>query len=339
MEAEIISTRDALLELEPDWTALYERAERASPFQHPSWLVPWWNTFGSGELLCLAFRIRGRLVGLAPMFLHWWNDRRQVTFLGTGASDRLGFLSEAEYQQTVTEQVADFLDSARERWDLCDLQDLPPDFELAQVHRVPLPYALRPQYTCARIPLPGTCEDFERALPHGLSRNLRRYRDKLQALGEVGLKAASSEQEFRAAIDALFFLHGARWRTKQQDGMMDGTLEKFHREAALRMWARGKARGFTLSLEGRAIAVVYGFLDKERFWAYQSGFDPSLARFSPGSLLLQFSIEAAIREGARQFDFLRGGEEYKRAWGAQPETSQRLLLWHRHPPADLLLAS
>ena|SRR5438105_11909593 len=50
---------------------------------------------------------------------------------------------------------------------------------------------------------------------------------------------------------------------------------------------------------------------------YLSGFDPALARFSLGTLLVGHAIEEAVREGAEEFDFLRGQEDYKYRWGAK----------------------
>jgi len=82
-----------------------------------------------------------------------------------------------------------------------------------------------------------------------------------------------------------------------------------------------------LTSDGQVIAAIYGFFDKDRFWFYQSGFQPAWARFSPGSLILEFAVSEAIRHGATVFDFLRGDESYKAEWGARFEPSYRLLLW------------
>src|SRR5262245_35823017 len=94
MRAEIIEEAQGLRALEAEWAGLYERCGDVSPFQHPGWLLPWWEWFGSGRPFCIAFRESGRLEALAPMFLHSWRGRRQVTFLGNGVSDRLGLLAE-----------------------------------------------------------------------------------------------------------------------------------------------------------------------------------------------------------------------------------------------------
>ena len=50
---------------------------------------------------------------------------------------------------------------------------------------------------------------------------------------------------------------------------------------------------------------------------YNSGFDPRLARFSPGLLLKAYLIKKAIEEKYQIFDFLRGDERYKFNLGAE----------------------
>lgn len=307
---EVLRTRDQLFALEPEWSQLHARAEDASPFQHPAWLLPWWDVFGSGELMTVAVRHEGRLAGLAPMFLHHWDGRRQVTLLGTGVSDRLGFLAEPAARDSLIASVFELLRCERHRWDLCDWQDLPSEF--------PLPrdagtggFVSQDPYGLARLPV---------ELPHGLRRNLRRYKAKLLDTGDL-------RYESRNEPEALVELHKARWRQRGQPGMLTGASERFLSAASARMAALGWARCYRVLLNGCAIAVLYGFFDGARFWSYQTGFDPGAARFSPGSLVLEYAMNSAMEEGAREFHFLRGDEEYKRAWGAEFRHSVRLKLW------------
>ncbi len=67
---------------------------------------------------------------------------------------------------------------------------------------------------------------------------------------------------------------------------------------------------------------------------YLGGFDPDYAALSPGALLVGHAIEAAVREGAVAFDFLRGREAYKRRWGARdtPTYCRRLRQTPRRTP-------
>lgn len=307
-----------------EWEALRRADPHASPFQSSLWVLPWWEHFGSGELLTLAAWNRGKLAGLAPLFIVKWEGRRQVTFLGNGVSDQLGFIADSEL--TLSRLLAG-VSAERERWDVCDFQDLA---ENAPLFRTAIPHGFRAErkemYTCSSIPLPGSVEEYMHSLPHGLRRNLRRYREHLGHEGAVEY-TTSAPDKIDEYLDALFALHGSRWAERNEPGMLDGdSTQRFHRTAARNLQAAGLARLHAVRLDGRIIAIAYVFRDKGKTYGYQSGFDPEFSRFSPGALVLEYAIHQAIAANSREFDFLRGDEAYKADWGAKWRTSYRLRL-------------
>ncbi|MGI8743148.1 MAG: GNAT family N-acetyltransferase [Bryobacteraceae bacterium] len=337
MVVEPIETLAELESLVPEWDLLWERSPAAMPFQHPGWLLAWRKVFTGGQLFTFAVRNDTSLVALAPMFLHEWKGRRQVTFLGNGVSDHLDILVEPGMAQPAWAAILQVLAEQRHRWDVCDLQDLDENAPLVcSATCSPLGSAVKPQYFCSSVTLPESAEAFHAALPHGLRRNLRRYRTRLEQQGAITFETAHASN-FQDHLDALFALHRARWREKDEAGMLESPeLECFHRSAARGLWDRGLVRLHTLRLDDRIVAVVYAFVHAQRAYSYLGGFDPALARFSPGALIMGYTIEQAIREGVTEFDFLRGRESYKADWGAKPAVSSRLVLWHDKRPVDLL---
>jgi CelD/BcsL family acetyltransferase involved in cellulose biosynthesis len=341
MHIEPIHEFKRLTELEAEWRDLYERAPEATPFQRPEWLLPWWRTFGSGELFSFAAYDGDKLIALAPMFLHPWNNRRQVTFIGNGISDRLGFILDPAHAMPAAAAILDAIARERHRWDVCDFQDLSPASVLCRsAASGDLGYALRPQYTCTAVPLRFTWEEFHASLPHGLRRNLRRYREHLDQQGRVTFETTHDVDIMSEPFNALVELHRARWLEKSNGSMLEGaSIENFHRAAVSGLAKRGIVRLHSMRLDGRIIAIVYAWIERGRAYSYLGGFDPALSRFSPGALSLEYAIEQSIGEGARVFDFLRGDESYKTTWGAIRETTCRLLLWHEKVPVDLLEAA
>jgi CelD/BcsL family acetyltransferase involved in cellulose biosynthesis len=108
--------------------------------------------------------------------------------------------------------------------------------------------------------------------------------------------------------------------------LADERVQAFHREAAAGLLARGALRCYGLRVDDRLIGVYYGFADGRRAYYYIGGFDPACAALSPGTLVVAHAVEEAVREGARAFDFLRGREPYKYAWGATDRPSRHLVL-------------
>ena len=125
LEAEEITTSARLEALAPAWTDLWQRAPAATPFQSPAWLIPWWRHCGQGDLLVLAARERGRLVGLLPLYVYREGALRKLLPLGIGVSDYGDALLDAEHPQRAARCLLGHLAHTAERWDVCDLQPLP----------------------------------------------------------------------------------------------------------------------------------------------------------------------------------------------------------------------
>jgi CelD/BcsL family acetyltransferase involved in cellulose biosynthesis len=70
----------------------------------------------------------------------------------------------------------------------------------------------------------------------------------------------------------------------------------------------------TLDVDGVPVAAWHGFTRGDTVYFYQGGRDPKWAAQSVGQVLMTVMVRRAIERGFRRFDFLRGGEEYKRSW-------------------------
>jgi CelD/BcsL family acetyltransferase involved in cellulose biosynthesis len=164
---------------------------------------------------------------------------------------------------------------------------------------------------CPVLELPDSVEQWRERLPHGIKRNLRRYRERL---GDVRFETTADP----SLLEELFRLHGARWELRGAPGVLaDSALRDFHREVAEGFARRGWLRFWTVYAGRRTVAVIYAFVCRGCAYFYIGGFEPEFASFGPGTLAIGYAVERAICEGVREIHFLRGAEAYKYAWGAQ----------------------
>lgn len=329
-EIEEVITMDDLETLRPGWSALWERCPAATPFQAPEWLLPWYRHFAApNPLRVLALRRGNRLVGLAPLFLHHWRGRRQLSLLGTGITDRLDILLEPGAEESGARLILEHLGEHRDRWDVCDLEQLPAACPLL---RAPVPDGLaactEEQDVCPTLSLPESVEELVGAASSRLPAKLRYYRRRVERIGPVRFETAD-EAKLDEFLGVLFRLHRARWREAGEEGMLhDSDVREFHREIAAGFLARGVLRLSVLRIGAEIAAAYYGFAAKGRAYYYIGGWDPEFDRLSVGHLLVGHAIGEAIREGATEFDFLRGREGYKYRWGAEDQPGFRRRLWH-----------
>ena len=335
LEIEEITTTEALEQLRLEWSGLWTRCPTATPFQTPEWLMPWWRHVGEGELWTLAVRHQGRLVGLAPLYIYVkpGTSRREVFLVGIATTDYLDALFEGDFAVCGAAAVFAHLDRARQRWDVCDLQALRPESPL--LHAA-LPQGwqeeVSAQDACPMLTLPATVEELPGIVPHRLLRNLRYYWRRAEKFAPVRVENAT-EANLAALLEALFQLHGARWSSRGGAGVLSPeAVQNAHRETVPALSSLGVLRLYGLRLGDRIVAGLYGFTyaaaGKKRACAYVSGFDPFFERLSVGTLVMGHAVREAVREGAAEFDFLRGREAYKYLWGAKDRFTYRRRLWH-----------
>ncbi|HZS49703.1 MAG TPA: GNAT family N-acetyltransferase [Bryobacterales bacterium] len=311
-----------------EWSRLWERCPHATIFQTPEWLLPWCrNLFGGGSLWSLAVWRDGRLAALAPMFI-WGGERKCISMTGAGVTDYLDFLCEPDVAAPAVQMILGRLGQREDNWRVCVLDDLPPESPLLARGAIPESLAWRRE-SCANCPvldLPATVEELYRRLPHKFQVDLRRAKNRLARAGKLEVELAG-EPTLPWCLASLFELHQARWQARSQTGMLaSGALQAFHREAAAGFLRRGALRLWVLRLNGAAAAVLYAFARWPRLYIYLGGFEPSLSRLSPGTVLMSLAIEQAICERFQQLDFLRNPESFKRLWGARDRWSQRLVI-------------
>ncbi|MBW3623948.1 MAG: GNAT family N-acetyltransferase [Armatimonadetes bacterium] len=330
-----VTTMEGLERLRPEWAGLWKRSPTATPFQSPEWLIPWWRHIGEGDLWTLALREKGRLVGLLPLYIYTqeWNGSRDVFPLGIATTDYLDALFLPGYEDAGMAAAFAHLDANRDRWDLCDFSDLR---ESSPLLSAPAPSGWSDEVEhgepCPVLTLPETEEGLSGCVPGHLLHNLRYYTRRAEREGEVTFEAANADT-VEDLFDALLRLHRARWITKGEEGVLSSeAVQRTHREALPGLLALGVLRLYAMRIGGRIVAVFYGFTDTHhpmrRSYYYLSGFEPELSHLSLGTLVIGHAVREAIRDGAAEFDFLRGHESYKYLWGAQDRWNRHRRLWH-----------
>jgi CelD/BcsL family acetyltransferase involved in cellulose biosynthesis len=315
---DVITSIDDLSALEAQWDELWHRDLNATPFQSPHWLLPWWHAFGSDRPYVVTASSNGRLDALAPLYILRDDESGESLgmFIGTGITDYLDILGDSAL-------LADGITSADcQMWDLQQIR--PASSLLTMPLRNGWSENVENQEPCPVLPLDG---DFDGLLSTHARKKLRYYRRCAERLGNVTYETATRDS-LATLLDALFDLHAARWRQRGQPGVLaDSVTQQFHRQVAPRMLAAGALRMYAMRIEGTIRAVFYGFAHHGVVYYYLSGYDPELEKISIGNTIVAHAIEQAVHDGARIFDFLRGAEEYKYAWGAKDRMNRRRQLF------------
>ncbi|PYT03180.1 MAG: hypothetical protein DMF60_19165 [Acidobacteria bacterium] len=327
---EVINTGQGFEGIREEWAELLANSSSDCVFLTWEWLYTWWKHLaGTRKLQVLVVRSGADLIAIAPLAststrLIRLTHVRALEFLGTGSvgSDYLDIIARRGREDEAMDILADYF--IREKYVL-DLKQLVKNRSLA------LQLAARLEHerwtrseictnTCPYIDLAGyTWKSFQAGLGPKHRYNFHRRLKNLYREFDAGFECIVSEVQRSTALVTLVALHNKRMEERGgSDGLHSSELVDFHEELTRLALAQGWLRLFVLKLNGDTVAALYGFMYGKKFYFYQSGFDPRYSQYSVGLVTMGLAIEAAIGDGAEEFDLLHGDEKYKSLWYMEP---------------------
>jgi GNAT acetyltransferase-like protein len=329
------------------WNELLSHSSTNSPFLRYEYLSQWWQTRGGGEwalnapqrgdadLALITAHEGDQLIGIAPLF-RAANREGQTALLLLGSieiSDQLDLIVPPDHLQQFTVALMDYLGLAYPLdWSALDWYNIPDSSPtLAALKAVcadrgwdyhdevykPAPF----------IPLPGDYDSYLAGLDkkqrHEIRRKVRRAEEN-----PAGVRWYIVEDESRLEAEMGDFLalmatdeDKCNFLTPRMNEQMKATAQVAFREGWLQL--------AFLEVDGAKACGYLNFDYAGRVWVYNSGLDPRFMNLSPGWVLLAYLLQWATEHGRKEFDFLRGGEDYKYKFGGQNRFVMRVVVKRR----------
>jgi CelD/BcsL family acetyltransferase involved in cellulose biosynthesis len=351
MHVQRIDSPEALAALADDWN----RLAGDHPLRRYEWHAAWWQHYAEArrEKFILVVRDdRGAVVGIAPWFVEPLATRgRVLSWLGSGevCSDYPSLLLSPDSLDPVTDALADWLVHAAsgpvvtDRWDLLHLDAVEAVDEavarlVSHLWTAGSTVVRDAGPNCWRIALPPTWEEYVESLSKSHRKQVRRLDSRILASGRAVLRTAHDAATLDEGLNILVDLHQRRRQSLDQPGCFASErFTSFLRDAASRLLAARMLRLHWIELSGVPAAAEFQLCGAGMTYAYQAGVNPALLHEEPGRLINIATLRAAIEEGCKGFDFLRGDEPYKAHWRAVPRETvtyrivpQRTLSQIRH---------
>jgi CelD/BcsL family acetyltransferase involved in cellulose biosynthesis len=323
--AEILRRPEELAGLVDGWRRLAGAAD-TSYFVSPDWILGWWESLGRGLAAEVAIWRdgTGELQAVVPIArareqLHRAIPLSVTTSVnlgsGPGAADHCGWAVRPEVAGEVRTWIA-----GRAADTPLLLNQLDP---VIGVPLVPDGAVRLGVSACPRLAIPADGEPLD--LSAKFRKQLRAYDRKLEREG-VRFRLVGGQDMTEALLETVYRLHERRWSLAAGTSSFDRSRASLHR----RLIARGgPGRGPAVVLAERddqPVGVLYGFLWRDVFAYYQTGWEPEWAAANLGTVLVSEAIRLAGAAGARVFDFLRGAEDYKYRFGATDRVDETWLV-------------
>lgn len=338
MNIETIRDPEEFFGLRDAWNELLKSSASNGLFLTHEWLSCWWKHLAEDRRLSiLVARDNGRLIGILPLTERQADYSRMMPrtleFLGTGVigSDYLDSIIESGREDEVT---AAFAEHAHSRGLMLQLSQLRTDSCLVSKLAESLAgYGWAAADTklnvCPYIDLKDqTWESYLSCLGASVRKNVNRYLRLLPKNFDMRAECVKTPEEAGAALDVVIDLHRKRWDADgSSEAFQSPAVNAFHHEFVQLAAARGWLRILLTWLNGRPAASLYGLLYGQKFYFYQSGYDPEFRKHSVGVATMGLAVQTAIDEGAFEYDFLHGDEEYKFHWATATRDLGRIELY------------
>ncbi|MBI3005423.1 MAG: GNAT family N-acetyltransferase [Ignavibacteriales bacterium] len=335
---EVIHKDSEFLNVRAEWEELVEQSN-VSIYQTFDWMWLWWKHFGKAHTLHIVLiRCGEKLVGIVPILLEVRRILgmplyRKFKFIGSGVdlgtnggmladsgpSDYLDMIAMPGYESDCAREFLEYLQRNSSAWSSVEFVNVP--------ERGPILSTLVPTFqtagmkvkvvqtdVCPRIHVPASLEEYLQGLNSNTRHRLNQSRKTFLNDSQYLIETVDSTEKLASAFQDLMRLHQQRWNRLGYVGLFSNDrFLKFQEDFARALLEQKRLWFKSVVGNGSRIACRMGFVFKNRFYDYLTGFDDTAptAKRRPGMALLLCMIEDASRLQDAVVDLLRGAETYK----------------------------
>jgi CelD/BcsL family acetyltransferase involved in cellulose biosynthesis len=169
---------------------------------------------------------------------------------------------------------------------------------------------------CPYIDLDASWAQPETHFNSGRRSDFRRARRHAEQQGAVTFEILSpSPGEVGGLIDEALAVEALSWKGSEGTALVrDPSRARFFHRYAGAAAALGILRLVFMRIAGRAVGMQIAVECHGRFWLLKIGYDESVARCSPGNLLMLHSVQYAAARGLGSYEFLGGAAPWTATW-------------------------
>ena len=314
-------------EVRPEWDEL-ERSGAGSAFQTQRWLDPWYRVIAPHFAVAPLFvavteHDSGQPLMLLPLCIRREGWLKVVEFPDLGVSDYNAPLvsPSVDLHGDAWRPVWREIRAALPRADLLRLDKVPARVGGAANPMAPLASSRRRHLSSWGVSLPPSRADYNRMLDASFAKELRRKGRRLEGRGAVSFRHAETEADGRAIFAELCKQRQSRFEELGRTNILaDPVFRAFYEAVLFDDWPNSLAMLSALMVDDEIVAALFALRHRNSYHLIMSTFLAGPWKSSsPGNIVVDRAINAAIEAGVTYFDFTIGNEPYKRDFGATEE--------------------
>jgi CelD/BcsL family acetyltransferase involved in cellulose biosynthesis len=339
----IISDKREFADIRDQWNNLLNKSLSNTIFLTWEWMYTWWECFGEGKtLFVIVAEDNGEIVGIVPLYrtqakIFGLSTLKHLEFLGTTGviTEYTDFIIQNGLEYKLVPAIINIIFQNSSDWDAFNLVSMRKDsinLKLIQKYCEDNAFNLWEYntHTSPYIELPATIDEYFKTISNNSRWRIRKHRKNLEVDRKVELLETVDKKTVTTDFSTIIELHQKRWEKKGGPGSFSQSRKrfiKFHNTIIHRFFDNGWLYLLQLMVDGISVAGQYNFIYHNTVYYHSAGFNPDWAENNVGNVLQFYAVEDSIRKGVKEFDFLRGNEQYKYTWTKQEHTSVDTVIW------------
>jgi CelD/BcsL family acetyltransferase involved in cellulose biosynthesis len=344
LSVEKVETSEALQELRANWKILSEDSKHRNVFTTFEWFSAW-NQRAAGASdghsrfpMILVLKSNDRTIAISPLI------RRRVSKLGVVVR-KIEFLeSPADYNDLLLgddqpeniESILEHLEDRKDDWDIVDLRSLRDSGDTLSrlqnaLAKSDLLYRILPEARCPYLPIDCDTSEIIRGFPRSARRTVRNQQHRLDRMKSEGLRIRIIEHPEAEPLLLEKFISIEKLKRVEGKPIPPLFADAPHVFQSLldSLGPKGWLYAALMELNDDVIAFQFGFRCGHSLWDYSKAYDPKFSRLSPGTMLIPAVLDYGYANGYREYDFLRGEEQYKMRWSTGFHRTWRVVIWNQ----------
>lgn len=351
MELRLVTNTDEFVILAPEWDRLVDRLAQRSVFLTHGWFDAAWQWRKQSAQLYILCCFHGTdLLGVLPLV--------RERGMGSQADGLLEFLTVPDTQfcdaliadeerVAVSAALADELMRRQGEWDLFRMNYI----SAQSVARTTLQQALSDRgLRCVdsgasenpSIALNGSWDAYYSSRSRRLKKAINLATNRLARAGRVELHwlqpGAVQAAGVDGLVDQIVQISGRSWKARTGNSLDNPGPQAFIRRLAHFAYQRGHLSVWTLTLDGKPIAMEFQIVSYGVVSALRSDFDGQYETLSPGSYLGRHLLEKLFAQGWHSYFMGPGENAYKYRWADGGEPVYSIAVYGRTVRGQMLAA-
>ncbi len=339
----IIKTEAELDDIREQWRDFTSKVSGFEVFFSHEWIKTWFDYFiknnkkRSLHIIVEVDESKNEITSIVPLYREkFFYFFTSIRFISDNYSDYLGILTGGmKGFSAAAGAVEDLLVGGSGSPGIIYLKQVPEEQALALKNLLAgksggISLKMKESGDCYFISLPKSAGDYLKMFNSKQRYNIIK---RVKNAEEKGARFVSFDYNGRpellsSHIKEFFDLHQKRWNEKGKEGVFRSKkIKEFFSDLFLRLHEAGFLKLSFLKIGDKSIAGQVCFDLNGKREVCLPGFDPAYSSLHPGIVLTFYEIRDSTLKGLREFDFLKGGEGYKKGFLAVKRPNFKLYLF------------